>query len=92
MHPIPVEARGAVVNPRMERQRSRVMKIKQGFLHGALMALAVFSGCAGGPEAGAGLSRDGSSQGTAYLEQGEYDRAIEDFTQALRLNPDLAEA
>ena len=31
-------------------------------------------------------------QGNVHVEQGQYDKAITDFTEAIRINPDLAEA
>jgi lipoprotein NlpI len=38
------------------------------------------------------LVKDFSNRGTAYGRKGQYDRAIEDFDQAIRLNPNYAEA
>ena len=44
-----------------------------------------------GREAGAALGFAYNNRGLAYDDKGEYDRAIEDFDQAIRLDPTAAE-
>jgi tetratricopeptide (TPR) repeat protein len=48
----------------------------------------LFASCAitGGPL----TAREYSNRGIAYANNGEYDRAIADFTQAIALKPDFA--
>src|SRR5580693_6159990 len=54
------------------------------------------SGCTAmiqsGHETQQDLAKDFSNRGTAYGRKGQLDRAIEDFDEAIRLNPNFAEA
>jgi len=54
-----------------------------------LLGLLVFSGCGPSKEQRA---VDAYNRGIAYAEKADYDRAIADYTEAIRLDPKLAEA
>ena len=45
-----------------------------------------------GQEPTASLAIAFNNRGNAYRDKGQYDRAIEDYDQAIRLNPNYAEA
>jgi len=53
-----------------------------------VFALLILSGCAPSKQQQA---LDVYNRGVAYLNKGEYDEAIADFTEAIRLNPEFAE-
>lgn len=55
----------------------------------------ILTGCTGTPEDSESLlnrSKAYYESGIAYIKEEEYDRAIEDFTAALQINPNYAEA
>jgi tetratricopeptide (TPR) repeat protein len=57
---------------------------------GAAFCILVLAGCAGTPTAGG--ASDYYDIGNAYVELGQYDKAIDSFQKALRIDPSLVKA
>jgi tetratricopeptide (TPR) repeat protein len=45
-----------------------------------------------GQETGVNLAKEFNNRGASYANKDDYDHAIQDYDQALRLNPNLADA